>query len=166
MFDCKKIVNEANITEILIEPAHKELVQKPSYIADSWDKLLSPLKLHFPTTDELVNHMSSLQPTSAKICRMFNATPANPAEAETLPPLKRWVKGLGDTTLRRFLRLSTGADIVIAAAIQVTFTSLTGAERRPMFHTCGSVLEIPPTCDFRQEFTNIVNQQDSEIGLV
>ena len=169
-FDCKKVVDEANITEILIELAHKELVQKPSYVADCWEKLLTPLKLHFATTEELVNHLSFLQPTSAKICRMFNATPANPAEAETLAYLKRWVKGLDDTCLRRFLRLSTGADILIGAGIQVTFTTLSGAGRRPIFHTCGSVLEIPSTyddfCDFRQEFTNIVNQQDIEMDLV
>lgn len=169
-FDCKKVVNEANTTEILVELAHKELVQKPSYVADCWEKILTPLKLSFPTTDELVNHLSSLQPTPAKVCRMFNATPANPAETETLAHLKRWVKGLDNTSLRRFLRLSTGADVLIGTAIQVTFTSLTGAGRRPIFHTCGSVLEVPSTyddfCDFRQEFTNIVNQQDIEMDLV
>ncbi len=169
-FDCKKIVNEANITEVLIELAHKELVQKPSYVADCWEKIISPLKLYFPTIDELANQLSSLQPTPAKVCRMFNATPATPAEAETLAHLKRWVKGLDDTSLRKFLRLSTAADVLIGAEIQVTFTSLTGAARRPIFHTCGSVLELPSTyddfCDFRQELTNIVSHQDIEMGLV
>jgi hypothetical protein len=114
-FDCKKIVNEANITEVLIELAHKELVQKPSYVADCWEKIISPLKLYFPTIDELTNQLSSLQPTPAKVCRMFNATPATPAEAETLAHLKRWVKGLDDTSLRKFLRLSTAADVLIGA---------------------------------------------------
>ena len=49
--------------------------------------------------------MSSLQPTPAKICCMFNATPAYPAEAETLSHPKRWVKGLDDTTLQQIFSL-------------------------------------------------------------
>ena len=49
VFDCKKIVIFGLLTETLIELAHKELVQKPSYVVDCWVKILSPLKLHFPT---------------------------------------------------------------------------------------------------------------------
>lgn len=79
--------------------------------------------------------------------------PENPAEAETLAHLKKWVKGLDDSSLRRFLRLSTGADALIGTGIKVAFTTLKGAGRRP-------------ACDFRQEFTNIVNQQDIEMDLV
>ena len=96
--------------------------------------------------------------------------PKNPAEAETLAHLKRWVKGLDDSSLRRFLRLSTGADALIDTGIKVAFTTLKGAGRRPIFHTCSSVLEIPSTYDdffyFRREFTHSVNQQDIEMDLV
>lgn len=46
-FDCKKVVNEANITEILIELAHKELVQKPSYVGDCWEKNIDLPKVVF-----------------------------------------------------------------------------------------------------------------------
>jgi sRNA-binding carbon storage regulator CsrA len=38
-------------------------------------------------------------------------------------------KSLDDCLLRKFLSLSTGADIVIGNDIQVTFTSITGAAR-------------------------------------
>ena len=55
--------------------------------------------------------------------------------------------------LRKFLRLSTGADVVIGNDIQVTFTSITGAARRPIFHACSNVFELRTTyddfCDFR-----------------
>ena len=47
VFDCKKIVNEANIIEILIELAHKELVQKPSYVVDCWVKNIEPTQVTF-----------------------------------------------------------------------------------------------------------------------
>ena len=94
-FDCKKVVTGANIMEIIIVLAHKELVQKPCYVANCWENILIPLKLYFPTTDMLVNHLSSLQPSTAKVCGMSNATLGNPAEPETLAHLKRWGKGVG-----------------------------------------------------------------------
>lgn len=64
---------------------------------------------------------------------------------QSLAHLKRWVKGLDDSSLLKFLRLSTGADVVIGNCIQVTFISITGASRSPIFHTCGSELELPST---------------------
>jgi hypothetical protein len=169
-FDCKKAVNEGNISDVFVELAHKELVQKPKYVADCWEAILISLKMFFPTVEALQNQFSSLQPTPAKVCRMFIATPETPAEAESLAHLKRWVKGLDDCSLRTFLRLSTGANVVIGNRIQVTFTSFTGAARRPIFHTCDNVLELPSTyddfCDFRKEFTSIILHQDVEMDLV
>ena len=132
-FDCKKAVNEENISDVLVKLAHKELVQKPKYVADCWEGILKSLKMFFPTVEALQNQFSSLQPTSAKVCRMVIATPETPAKAESLAHLKRWVKGLDDCSLRKFLRLNTGADVVIGNDIQVTFTSITGAARRPIF---------------------------------
>ena len=106
-FDCKKAVNEENLSDVLVELAHKELVQKPKYVADCWEGILKSLKMFFPTVEALQDQFSSLQPTSAKVCRMVIATPETPAEAESLEHLKRWVKGLDDCLLRKFLRLST-----------------------------------------------------------
>ena len=44
-FDCKKAVNEENISDVLVELAHKELVQKPKYVADCWEGILKSLKM-------------------------------------------------------------------------------------------------------------------------
>jgi hypothetical protein len=103
-FDCKKAVNEGNISDVLVELAHKELVQKPKYVADCWEAILTSLKMFFPTVEALQNQFSSLQPTPAKVCRMFIPIPETTAEAESLANLKRWVKGLDDCLLRTFLR--------------------------------------------------------------
>ncbi len=35
-FDCRKFPNSLNIKTVLTEVAHKELIQKPRYITDSW----------------------------------------------------------------------------------------------------------------------------------
>ena len=66
--------------------------------------------------------------------------------------------------------LSTGVNVVIGNGIQVTFTSITGAARRHIFHTCGNALELSSTyddfCHFRKEFTSIILHQDVEMDLV
>ena len=47
-FDCKKAVNEENISDVLVELAHKELVQKPKYVADCWEGILKSFENVFP----------------------------------------------------------------------------------------------------------------------
>eukprot|EP00794_Sanderia_malayensis_P001564 gene1564-1724_t len=63
-----------------------------------------------------------------------------------------------------------GADVLINDSIHITFTTLTGLVRRPIFHTCGSVMELPSTyddyCDFRKEFSELVTQQDIDMDLI
>lgn len=84
--------------------------------------------------------------------------------------LKRWIMGLDNISLREFLRLATGADVLIGNSVQVTFTSVLGFGRRPVFNTCGCVLELPSSyedyCDFRHEFNCIISQNDVERTLV
>ena len=74
--------------------------------------------------------------------------------------LKRWIKGLDENVLAKFLRFSTSSDVILCEAIAVTFTSLVGKGRRPIFHTCGSVIELPATyedfCDFREEWCGLM----------
>ena len=54
----------------------------------------------------------------------------------------------------------TGAYVICVSAIHVEFSKLEGLGRRPITHTCGSVLELPSTYDsyaeLRAEFTNVL----------
>lgn len=54
----------------------------------------------------------------------------------------------------------TGVDVLCVPIIHVQFTVLDGIARRPIAHTCGSVLELPSTYDeyaeFRPEFSNVL----------
>ena len=36
-FECRKIPTKENIMSLILEVAHKEIIQKPQYIADCWD---------------------------------------------------------------------------------------------------------------------------------
>ena len=79
------------------------------------------------------------------------------------------IKGLDENVLAKFLRFSTGSDVILCEAIAVTFTSLVGKGRRPIFHTCGSVIELPATyedfCDFREEWCSLMSNVDIEMGI-
>ena len=59
--------------------------------------------------------------------------------------LKKFVRTLRQDDLMKFLRYSTGADVVCVENIKVMFTKCSGAGRAIIVHTCGPVLEVPTT---------------------
>ena len=54
-----------------------------------------------------------------------------------------------------------GADIISVDKSKISYSSLSGISRRPIFRTCGPVLELPSTysCynELSEEFQNILN---------
>ena len=58
----------------------------------------------------------------------------------TVDHLKRYIRSLEGKALERFLHFITGTDCLTGNPIQITFTSLSGLQRRPISHTCGSTL--------------------------
>lgn len=81
--------------------------------------------------------------TCRKVLKLIEASPATPAERQALGFLQQYVRGLDEAGLRRLLRFVTGSDIICVTKIEVIFTALEGLQRRPVAHTCGSVLELP-----------------------
>jgi hypothetical protein len=59
------------------------------------------------------------------------------------------------------LQLITGQTCVTTKTIQVVFSNLSGFGRRPVFHTCGYLVEIPDTYrnykEFESEMKNIMS---------
>ena len=144
-FECKKVATADNFKDLIIEIAHKEIVQKPRYACDCWSEILLPLKSLITSSEFLFQIYESLHPTAGKVCKLFKAEPKSPAENESLSHLKRWIKGRSMNDLRHFLRISTGSDILLVEEISISFTSSTGTGRTPVFHTCGALIELPST---------------------
>ena len=92
--------NNDNITEIFIKLAHKEIIQKPNYITERWSAILQPLK------DILTNSIDEiylkLEPTTRKVLQLIQDEPTS-SEREVLGYLKRFVRSLEVTQLKRFL---------------------------------------------------------------
>ena len=52
-------------------------------------------------------------------------------------------RGMNVEKLAKFLRFCTGASMICVEQIQVSFSDIEGAVRRPIAHICGCVLELP-----------------------
>ena len=161
-YGCRKRVRQGNVKELILELAHKELIKKTQYNAVCWRALLLKYLTgsDLSTAKKVHDHGKALEPTPRKVLGMIQANPCSDGERSALDYLKRFVRGMDLTQLKSFLMFVTGADVLCAAAIHVEFSQLDGLGRRPMVHTCGSVVELPSTyqnyMELRTEFSNVL----------
>ena len=153
---------QENARDLILEVAHKEKVQKPQYVADAWrEALMMPKsKEEMATMKGLRDRYQTVEPTNREVLSMIRADPQNNSERAAVYFLKRLVRGMDEAQLKSFLRYVTGADVLCVPSISVQFLTLDGLARRPIAHTCGSVLELPSTYntfpEVREEFNNIL----------
>ena len=170
---CFRLASQENIQEIIHELAHQELIQKPRYIVNCWSPILHSLQDHqeFQTFEGFKEFYKSKTPSAKKIIKLFQAEPSNDAERECLGRLKRFVKSLESHALAKFLHFCTGSDVITCDSMTITFSTLSGLERRPIAHTCAPLIELPSTYEsylaLAEEFQNIVRGYQSwSFGIV
>ena len=170
-YDCRIIVNSENVIHVIEEIAHKELLQKPQYIADCWKDIVCILLPSFPDFAALSKRYELLIPSTSKILSCLEANPGSDGERDSLKFLKRYIKGL-DTPqkLSKFVRFISGSELMLFQAIQVNFTNISGLGRRPIAHTCNTVLELSSTYqsfpELREEFSAILASDYWEMDIV
>ena len=85
-------------------------------------------------------------------------------QARVFDYLKQFIGNMRSEELRRFLRFTTGTSVLLSNVITVTFNSLSGLARRPIAHTCGSIIELPSSYttypEFEREFMTILADDD------
>ena len=149
----------------MTELAHKELVQKPQYVADCWKEIILMLTGSFPTVESLLDFYSQLTPTTTIDCQA-----SNQEERDSLKFLKRFIKGLDSRMLATFLHFFSGSDLMLLHSWQVSFTNIEGCARRPIAHTCSNTLELPSTYqsfpELREEFTKILKFEDWKMEII
>lgn len=169
-FDCRRNVTKDTSLKIFTELAHKELIQRPQYVADCWGEILVELKPSFPNVEALNQLYIQLTPTTSKILNAMVCQPLNEGERQSEKYLKRFIKGLDSRLLSTFLRFFSGSDLMLFATWQVHFTNLLGASRRPIAHTCSCTLELPSTYqsfpELREEFNNILQADNWEMDIL
>lgn len=171
VFDCRSRITKENVKVIIKEIAHKEIIQKPQYVTECWKDIVQALAESLHTAHALTDIYERLIPSVSKISKCIQSSPESDAERECLKFLQRYIKGL-DTTekLATFVRFISGAELMLFEGIQVTFTDLYGAGRRPIARTCNTVLQIPSTYqsfpEFREEFNHVLMSGNWEMDLI
>ena len=171
-FDCRSIPMKEKRQKLILELAHKEMIQISQFIIDSWRKSFKAMPASygaFRSLEGFEQLYESATPTVKRVLDLLRADPTSNSERSVFSFLKRYVRGLDGEKLTMFLRYCTGATMVCVESIKVSFTDLDGAARRPVAHTCGSVLELPATYQsfpqFRQEMNNIFSSQYWDIDI-
>lgn len=163
-FGCRSMPTSDNIKSLVMEVAHKEIIQHPQYVADCWEGIFRTTltQRQFLSVDEVKRLYESLEPTTKKVLAMVDAMPVTNADRSSLEFLKRFIRGMDIVKLKSFVMFVTGADVICVPTIHVNFIKLKGFERRPIAHTCGCVLELPCTynsyTELCTEFTNILSK--------
>ena len=147
------------LKSLLTEIAHKEIVQAPSYIKETWRYVYNRSEISKDPI-EVSDYYNSATPTAKKILQLLEVECQNDREKEILYYLKKVIRGISNGDLSKFLRYVTGADVICVDKITMGFNELDGAERRVIAHTCGPLLELPTTYDcyfkFKEEFLNLL----------
>jgi len=99
----KLVITEKNAKQILLDVAHKEIVQDPAYIAECWNPVLKKLKLPPGGLNEV---MISL--TARKVVATLKHETLNNRESQIMDYLERFIKNSNDVRLKKFLRFCTG----------------------------------------------------------
>ncbi|KAL4226851.1 hypothetical protein ACF0H5_014830 [Mactra antiquata] len=156
--DVRKSPNQSNIARIVQEIAHKELIQTPMFVAYCWGDILKNILI---TEDQLNELYLNLKPSPRSVIKLLSFPDTMTIEETSVSQhLKRFVRELDSDHLRKFLRFTTGSDLMIIKTIYVSFVNVTGFARRPVAHTCSCMLEISSSYEsypqFRSEFISVL----------
>jgi hypothetical protein len=106
-YECRKMPTQANFKELLIQIAHKELVQGPAFVIKCWGMQMQQLK---PLLNKSVREtLEELQPTTKKVLQIINfPEEAQGEHKKTASFIRKFIKGLSLDLLKSFLRYVTG----------------------------------------------------------
>ena len=165
-YQCFTTPSGNNIENIIWQLAHKEIIQKPRYIANCWTPILSLLKRYMPfqSLENLVSLYNEKKPNAKKVVKLLDAHPNTDAERACLDHLKRFIRSI-EGNIGTFLQFTTGSNVLVCDKISISFNKLEGLGRRPVAHTCTPTLEIPSTYqsynELSEDFSNLLSNKNA-----
>ena len=104
-YGCRTQITETNVKQVILQIAHKTLIQAPSFITKCWSPFL---RKHLPPFD-VQAEVEKLQPTTRKVLGILNFPPEAESEHRTTADyVRKFVKCLSQEDLEKFLRYCTG----------------------------------------------------------
>ena len=172
-FKCRSRVTRCNVENVIAEIARQELIQKPYIMTACWAESFALLhsRQSFHSREELDLFYNNLKPTTKTVINLLQGKPNGNNEQEVFSYLKRYIRGLESGQLKKLLKFLTGSKLIVVESIEVIFIKpLSDFSRRPIVHTCGPSLDLPSSynsfCELREEFSNILLQNSSEMDIV
>lgn len=139
-------------------------------MTECWREIVWELKAFLPSPEAINEIFECLVPTNVKVIDGLRVEPTNGAERDCFKHLTLYIRGLDQSKLKKFLKFTTGSELMLFNELQVIFNQLENASRRPIAHTCSCILEIPSTYtsfpELREDFTNILNANDWEMDII
>jgi len=161
-FDCRLIVNEKNIKDVISEIAHKEIIQRPKYIIDIWSEELRNKVIPIISKISLQEMYINKIPTPTNLLKNLQCPDKDESEIKrkVFGFLKKFIREADQMLCTKFLRFVTGSDI-ITDQININFTSAKdNYSRSPVAHTCTNTLDLPMSydrfIDLRSEINSIL----------
>ena len=108
---------------------------------------------------------TALQVSPAKVLALLeDVSLANPNQDRVFGYLQQYIGNMQGDEARNFLRFVTGSSVCSSRAISVSFNTLEGLSRRPIGHTCSSMLELSSSyssyLDFANEFKCVLSNEE------
>ncbi|OWF51201.1 hypothetical protein KP79_PYT12980 [Mizuhopecten yessoensis] len=111
---------QENIKSILLEMAHKEIIQTPMFVCNCWKQVFNEMDITTSILDEIY---SALNLSNKKVVGILSFPDDMDAHSTTVAMhLKRYVKSLDKQKLGLFMRYCTGSDLLTIDKITVEFT--------------------------------------------
>lgn len=155
VYECKWNPTEENISQLITDIAHQELIQKPAFVIQSFK-----LRIFNNVVIDLDSIYERCIPTAKNILQKLSPDKNYPNNSDTnkvVNYLKKFIKESDICTREKLLRFITGSNIVMSD-IQIIFNNLTGLQRRPIAHTCTTTIELSTDYENYLEFRNDLNE--------
>ncbi|XP_066927273.1 uncharacterized protein [Clytia hemisphaerica] len=162
LYKCHTSPTADSLENIVVQLAHKELIQKPKYIASAWSRVFDSVKFPISFMVRLKEVYKEKVPTGRKVVALFKCENPSAKELLCLEHLKTYTRNLSRDKLEKLLRFMTGSDTINVKNIEIDFRELDGHDKTPVFHTCGPVLTLPNTytsyIELAEQFSEILNK--------
>ncbi|CAG9823866.1 unnamed protein product [Phaedon cochleariae] len=150
IMECKWTPTEENFRTLILDIAHKELIQKPMFVIDNWKKMLN----NFISFEDLLKIYEKNKPIPKNILQSLEFSEENSVSTF----LKRYIREANDDLLERLLRFCTGANMLTQRMITVNFNSSVDLYRAPVGHTCSYTLELSRNYNSFPEFRSEMDE--------
>jgi hypothetical protein len=169
-YKCFSLPTKDNLNEIISQLAHKELIQRPKYIANIWLSIFQSVKFPNLFLLGLKQMYTSKIASGRRIVGLFSASNlTSPQDTICFEHLKTYTRNLSQDQLEKLLRLMTGSDVITVDKITIEFVNVSGIKRFPVFRTCGPTLQLPNTyqCynELAEEFSELLNHNAHALGF-